>query len=103
MAYTKGSTYIWSDGEQLHLWSEEGLDHWQSVPEYGEKSNGSGVQIPESVADQFAVMRFAELLKSGEASAAIEKALAQWGGNFGCVALEELAPRLRVFCEEHGT
>ena len=103
MAYTKGSTYIWSDGEQLHLWSEEGLDHWQSIPEYGDKPNGSGVQIPEPLADQFAVMRFAELLKSGEACAAINLAIAQWGGNFGCVALEELAPSLLAFCEQCGT
>lgn len=103
MAYTKGSTYIWSDGEQLHLWSEEGLDHWQSIPEYGEKPKGSGVQIPEPVADQFAVMRFAELLKSGEACAVINRTVSQWGGNFGCVALEELAPRLLTFCEAYGT
>ncbi len=100
MAYTKGSTYIWSDGEQLHLWSETGLDHWQSIPAYGGKPGGSGVQIDEAIADQFAVMRFAELLKLGEARSAIEQAIAHWGGNFGCTALEELAPILRAFCEQ---
>lgn len=96
MAYTKGSTCIWSDGDRLHVWCEEGLDHWQSIPAYGDKPDASGVHIPESVADEFAVMRFAELVKSGDVSAVIERALARWGGNFGCAALEELAPRLRA-------
>ncbi len=103
MSYTKGSTYIWSDGEQLHLWADEGMDHWQSMEQYSNKPSASGVQISEQVADQFAVMRFAELLKSGEAHAAIEQALAQWAGNFGCVALEEFAPVMRQFCDVHAT
>ena len=99
MSYTKGSTYIWSDGEQLHLWADQGLDHWQTMDQYADKPGASGVQIPEHVADQFAVMRFAELLKLGKAQAAVDEALAQWSGNFGCVALEELAPVIRRFCE----
>lgn len=99
MSYTKGSTYIWSDGGQLHLWADEGLDHWKSMDQYADKPSASGVQIPEQVADPFAVMRFAELLKSGEAAAAIDQALAQWAGNFGCSALEELGPIIRRFCE----
>lgn len=103
MSYTKGSTYIWSDGERLHLWSESGLDHWQSIPEYGDKPNGSGVQIDEAIADQFAVMRFAELLKSSAASSAIEQAVAQWGGNYGCAALKALAPQIHSFCKELGS
>ena len=98
MSYTKGSTYIWSDGEQLHLWADQGLDHWQSMEQYADKPNASGVQIPEDIADQFAVMRFAELLKLRRASTTVERSLAQWAGNFGCVALEELAPSIREFC-----
>jgi hypothetical protein len=101
VSYTKGSTYIWSDGEQLHLWAEEGLDSWRAMEQYVDKPNASGVQIPEEVADQFAAMRFAELLKLGQASAVIEKTLADWAGNFGCAALEELAPAIRRFCEAH--
>ena len=101
MSYTKGSTYIWSDGEWLHLWADEGLDHWKSMEQYADKPGASGVQISERVADHFAVMRFAELLKSGETAAAIEQALAQWTGNFGCSALEDLGPVIRRFCEVH--
>jgi hypothetical protein len=101
VSYTKGSTYIWSDGEQLHLWADEGLDHWESMEQYTDMPMASGVQIPEQIADQFAVMRFAELLKSGEAGAAVEQALARWAGNFGCSALEELAPVIRRFCQAH--
>jgi hypothetical protein len=101
VSYTKGSTYIWSDGEQLHLWADEGLDGWQAMEQYIAKPNAPGVQIPEHVADQFAVMRFAELLKSRQAPAVMESALALWVGNFGCVALEELAPAIRRFCEAH--
>ena len=101
MSYTKGSEYIWSDGEHLHLWSEMGLDQWQSMVQYTDKPNASGVQIPESIADQFAVMRFAELLKAGRASLVAEQALSQWGGNFGCAALEQLAPVIRKFSAEN--
>jgi len=101
VSYTKGDTYIWSDGEFLHLWAEEGLDHWRTIEQYEGKPNASGVQVPESVADQFAVMRFAELLKLGEASASLEEALRQWAGNSGCHALEELAPVLRKFCASY--
>jgi len=103
VSYTKGSTYIWSDGEQLHLWADEGLDDWKSMEQYADKPSASGVQIPEQVADQFAVMRFAELLKSGNAAAAVEQALSQCAGNFGCSALEELGPAIRRFCQAHAT
>ena len=99
MSYTKGSTYIWSDGDQLHLWADAGLDDWKSMEQYIDKPNASGVQIPEHVADQFAILRFAEILKSGKVSSVVEQTLAQWAGNFGCIALEELAPSLIRFGE----
>ncbi len=95
MAYVRGSTYIWSDGEHLHLWADNGLDHWQST-EYGDKPNASGVQIAETIADQFAVMRFAELVRTGKLDEAIDQAIAQ--GNFGSAALTEVAPLLKKLC-----
>ena len=54
------------------------------------------MQIEETIADQFAVMRFAELVKTGKVDDAIEKALAQ--GNFGCAALADVAPLLKRVC-----
>ena len=101
MAYTKGSTYIWSDGEHLHIWAEQGLDDWQSMLQYEGKPNASGVQISDAIADQFAIMRFAELLKSRQGAAVMQQTLAQWGGNFGCAALEELASVIHAFCVKH--
>jgi hypothetical protein len=32
MSYIRGDTYIWHDGENVHLWSADGNDGWdQSV------------------------------------------------------------------------
>jgi hypothetical protein len=92
VAYIRGSTYIWSDGEHLHLWAEDGLDGWQSMEQFSGKPNASGVQIAEALVDQFAVMRFAELVKAGRVKSVMEVALAH--GNFGGAALAELAPLL---------
>jgi hypothetical protein len=100
MSYTRGDPYIWSDGDHLHLWSTTGRDNWQTVEGYADNPNASGVQIAEPLADEFAVMRFAELLRLGQASAAIDRALQNWSGNFGCAALEELAPHSRRICSD---
>lgn len=88
MAYLRGSVYIWSSGTNLHLWTEAPFDD-SRLPE----GYGSGVEIPEPLADQFAVMRFAELLKLGKLNDAIDQALAQ--ENFGADALAKLEPLLR--------
>jgi len=100
MAYTRGDPYIWSDGDFLHLWSVTGRDHWQTIEGYVDNPEASGVQITDAVAAEFAVMRFAELLQLGEAAGAIERALRNSSGNFGCAALEELAPRLLKLCSD---
>jgi hypothetical protein len=94
MSYTRGEPYIWSDGEQLHLWSESGMDGWPQMEAYAGKPKASGVQIPEVVADEFAVMRVAELLAMGNLPNVIERALGKWSGNFGCRALEAHSQQL---------
>jgi hypothetical protein len=94
VAYTRGTTYIWSDSEHLHIWSETGQDHWSQIEQYQAKPNASGVQIAETIADEFAVMRFAELVASGEVAAVVARALSNWNGNTGCQALERVAPQL---------
>jgi hypothetical protein len=100
VAYIKGKTHIWSDGGRLHLWSETGLDNWQSMEAYQGKAEASGVQISEATADEFAVMRFAELIKLGTLNSVIRRALAH--GNFGGQALVELAPLLRTIGTTQG-
>jgi hypothetical protein len=96
VAYTRGATYIWSDSEHLHIWSETGLDHWSEIEQYQGNPSASGVQIAEAVADEFAVMRFAEILLSGEVSAVVTRALNNWKGNTGCQALEQTALQLQA-------
>ena len=93
MAYFKGSPYIWSDGTHLHLWSDDGLDDWQSMEAYVDLPDASGVQIDETVMDQFAVMRVAELLENGTLLSVIEQALANM--NFGANALRGCEAVLR--------
>jgi len=94
MSYTRGETYIWSDGDHLHLWSESGMDNWPAMEAYAGKPGASGVQITEEIADEFAVMRVAELLAMGELSGAVQRALSKWSGNFGCHALERHSEHL---------
>jgi hypothetical protein len=69
MSYFRGDPYIWSDRERLHLWTaaaDDTLDH---------DAYAAGVEIPEATMDQFAVMRFAELLELGIAGKTIAEAL----------------------------
>lgn len=75
MSYFRGEPYIWSDGERLHLWTTAAdgtLNH---------DTYTAGVEIPEATMDQFAVMRFAELLELGLAGKTIAEALENT--NFG--------------------
>lgn len=100
MSYMRGATNIWSDGEHLHLWADDGLDDWQTMERYDGLPDACGVKIREALIDQLAVMRFAELMNSGRAIPAIDHALMACGGNYGCLALEAFAPALRKFCAD---
>jgi hypothetical protein len=91
MAYFRGDPYIWSDGERLHLWLASG-----HVPA-NDEIYVSGVSIPETTMDQFAVMRFAELLQLGTAGKAIADALEN--GNFGGDCLRRHADTLQALIE----
>jgi hypothetical protein len=104
MAYIRGAYYFWRD-EQLHLWAADGYDGWdesgwaeaqgtlQGVPTATDRP--SGVAIPQAVADEYVVMRFAELVREGEIGDVIDRALADHGGNGGALALSEYGPALR--------
>jgi hypothetical protein len=65
---------------------------------YANKPDASGVQLSESRADEFAVMRFAELVMLGHLPATVERALKAWGENFGGAALRKLGPALVQSC-----
>jgi hypothetical protein len=52
--------------------------------------------IPEAVLDEFVVMRLAEMLQEGEAREAVSRAISKWGGNGGCLALNNYAEQLEA-------
>jgi hypothetical protein len=52
--------------------------------------------VRQKVADEYVAMRMAELVATGEFSAAMDRALTNHGGNRGCQALVEHAPSLRA-------
>lgn len=84
MSYFRGDTYLWSDGEALHLWTRRSYSP-------ANESYSSGVSIPESVMDRFATMRFAELLQNGQAHAAIEAALKSGNSGSACLRMHSAA------------
>jgi hypothetical protein len=104
MSYMRGDTYIWHDGENVHLWSADGKDGWdQSVWDTGITGKGpsdeeesdpdvkaSGVMIPESVLDELVVMRLAEMIQERKAGEAVKRAISKWSGNGGCLALKNV-------------
>lgn len=97
MAYLRGKQYIWDDGNLLHVWSADGYDGWdeggwhrdedshivQEHLENGENVAG-GVSLPISVADEFVVMRFAQLLYEGRLRETVHRSV---NGNTGSLIL----------------
>ena len=57
--------------------------------------NASGVSIAQSVADEYVLMRLAQMLQEGSVSAALERALGS--GNTGGESLKVMAMRMRAF------
>lgn len=88
MSYMLGRQYVWVDATQIHIWSAEGYDGWD------ESSWAQGFEGPTD--RRSAAFRMAELVATGEFSAAMDRALANHGGNSGCQALVEHAPSLRA-------
>jgi hypothetical protein len=94
----------------LYLWVADGKDGWDQSVWYagvtGKEPNGeeesdpdvkaSGVKMPESLLDEFVVMRMAEMLQEGKARKAVECAISKWSGNEGRLALSKCAKRLNA-------
>ena len=98
MAYMRGEPYIWTDGEKLHIWSKSGNDGWSDIEGLNGIAEASGVALDEQHADEFAVMRFAELVQEGKLQVTIERALQEWGSNFGASSLREIGSALVKAC-----
>ena len=104
MSYMRGDYYLWSDGERLHLWAADGYDGWDdSIWAQGGRSNrktadkrASGVALPLDVVDELVVMRLAQIVDERRFAGAIERAVAQYGGNGGCISLAEKAADLKA-------
>ncbi|MEP7227346.1 MAG: hypothetical protein ABI785_08300, partial [Gemmatimonadales bacterium] len=55
-----------------------------------------GVSLRQKVADEYVVMRMAELVANRELGAVMDRALANHGANNGCAALVKNASSLRA-------
>ena len=107
MPYMLGRQYVWVDDTHIHIWSAEGFDGWDEsswaqgfeVPTDRRSAafgRPSGVSVRQKVADEYVAMRMAELVATGELSAAMDRALASHGENSGCQALVEHGSSLRA-------
>ncbi len=104
MAYMRGNYYLWSDGERLHIWMADGYDSWDeagwALDNDGKRSadrlNASGVSIPEKVMDAFVMMRLAQMLDEGTTGGAIDRAISEYGGNFGSTMLAKNAQKIKA-------
>jgi hypothetical protein len=107
MPYMLGRQYVWVDATHIHFWSAEGYDGWdesswaQGFEGPSDRRSAafglpSGVSVRQKVADEYVVMRMAELLATGELSAAMDRAVANHGENSGCQALVEYGASLRA-------
>jgi hypothetical protein len=115
MAYMRGDYYIWTDSSDLHVWSSGGYDGWDRSnwhkQEGGEarsshKKSGqvvaSGVCIPQEVADEYVMMRLAEMIKEGIVDDVIDRTIDVDGrsDNFGSRTLLQYADRLKEALQE---
>lgn len=104
MAYMRGNYYLWSDGDNLHIWVADGYDGWDeaiwAVDDDGERRadrvNASGVSIPEKVMDAFVMMRLAQMIDAGLVDEAIDCAVGEYGGNWGSTVLAKNAEKLKA-------
>lgn len=113
MSYMLGRQYVWTDDTHVHFWSAEGYDGWDEsswVQQFEAPSDRrsaafgrpSGVSLRQKVADEYVVMRMAQLVSTGEIGAAIDRAIASHGAHKGCQALTSLASFLRAALSSPG-
>ena len=114
MSYMRGACYIWRDDGRVHIWAEDGYDGWADsdwaegreqtpTPDSAQHGGASGVGIRQEIADGYVVMRLAELVAEQRIGAVVESAVATFGGNGGCLALQKLAAALISTLEPIGS
>ncbi len=99
MSYHRGKYYVWAGLDGIHLWAADGEDSWkdsgwaEGVKHWKVKrgQKASGVRLPETVMDEFVVMRFAELIDEKKLVATIRRAIKGKLGNYGEVSLRRHA------------
>jgi hypothetical protein len=104
MAYMRGNYYLWSDGDNLHIWVADGYDGWDEAiwaldkdgKRIADRLNASGVRIPEKVMDAFVMMRLAQMIDEDLVGEAISRAVGECGGNFGSTMLAKNAKKLKT-------
>src|SRR2546425_6954140 len=100
MSYVRGACYIWRDDERVHVWAENGYDGWEdsvwaegrkhaAIPNSARHGRASGVEIRQEIADGYVVMRLAELVCEQCIGAVVESAVANFGGNGGCLPVQK--------------
>ena len=103
VAYLRGDYYLWADdGARLHIWVHDGADGWDASgwaadmdgARRTDRMRASGVSIPESVLDEYVMMRIAELIELGNVAPTIDRALRR--GNFGGEALAVRADAIKA-------
>lgn len=105
MSYMRGPCDVWRDDDRVHVWAEDGNDLWGDstwaegrkhapTPESVQPGGASGVGIRQEIADAYVVMRLAELVAEQRIGAVVESAVATFGGNGGCLALQQLSAAL---------
>jgi hypothetical protein len=98
MAYLRGNYYLWNDGDnRLHVWAFDGADAWMDS---GWASDGSNRLSTHQNADEYVMMRFAQLLESGSVVGTIDRALRH--GNVGGEALKQRAESIKQATRELG-
>lgn len=107
MPYMLGRQYVWVDDTHVHFWSAEGYDGWdesswaQNFEAPSDRRSAafgrpSGVSLRQKTADEYVVMRLAELVRTGEIGATIDRAIRNHGEHSGCEALIAQAGFLRA-------
>jgi len=105
MSYIKGPYYLWRD-DYMHFRAIDGYDDWDlsswTVDEAtGERLKGfeeaSGVGLPQSIVDEYVMMRLAEMIYEGLVDDAIERATehGNFGGQLLCRNTEAIRSALR--------
>jgi hypothetical protein len=103
MAFMRGDTYVWSDGDRVHLWASDGYDYWDdSIWACAEddirrenRAAASGVGLQAETLDELAVMLVARMAENGTFAATVDRALAKWHGDSDCSSLERFAEELK--------